>query len=54
MKTPMDELFEFELRETIIKRENKMVETSQKKENTAKEHLDPLPGQVLKAQENLH
>ena len=31
-----------------------MVEASQKKESTAKEHLDPLQGQVLKAQENLH
>ena len=28
--------------------------SSQKKENTAKEHLDPLPGQVLKARENLN
>ena len=31
-----------------------MVEAAPKKESTAKEHLEPLPGQVLKAQENLH
>ena len=30
-----------------------MVETAAKKESVAKEHLEPLPGQALKARENL-